>query len=69
MLSAGLTFERAAKAIGVTCQMAYLWRRTDESFQRDWEEAVDISIDVVEAGLAESAMATPAHRSATIRLC
>jgi hypothetical protein len=55
MLSAGMTVEKASKAIGVTRQIAYRWRRDDETFRIEWEQAVDVSMDKVEAGLIEAA--------------
>ncbi len=55
MLGAGLTIEKAAKAIGVTRETCYQWRRADASFREDWEAAIDISTDQVEAGLFQSA--------------
>ena len=33
MLGAGLTIEKAAKAIGVTRETCYQWRRADASFR------------------------------------
>jgi transposase-like protein len=37
MLAAGLTVERAAKAIGVTRMTCYQWRRADAQFRAEWE--------------------------------
>jgi transposase-like protein len=55
MLGAGLTVDKAARAIGVSRDTVYGWRRSDECFRRDWEAAIDISTDAVEAGLLEAA--------------
>jgi hypothetical protein len=55
MIGAGLTIEKAAKAIGVTRETCYQWRRTDPIFRQEWEAAIDISTDQVEAGLFKSA--------------
>jgi hypothetical protein len=55
MIGAGLTIERAAKAIGVTRMTCYQWRRTDAQFRAEWESAIDDSIEKVETGLIEAA--------------
>jgi hypothetical protein len=55
MLAASRTVEEAARAVGVNRITAYNWRKRDPDFKREWEEAVDVSVDKVEAGLIRAA--------------
>lgn len=39
---------RAAAAIGIDRRTAYYWRENDEEFAKDWDEAVQAGIDLLE---------------------
>lgn len=47
-LSTGLSVAGAAKAAKITRQTAYLWRREDEAFAREFDEAIEHGTDLIE---------------------
>lgn len=50
------TYAAAARAIGVSENVAYKWRKDDAAFAERAKESVEVACDIVEAGLVERAV-------------
>jgi hypothetical protein len=54
-IAEGMSADKAAALVGVARRTVYDWRLADEAFRAAWDEAVDLSTDLLEQKLFEMA--------------